>query len=161
MSSATGREPTAQYAVIADDAASAAMTDPLQILRRTLRGRYPLVVLLALVLGALGALAGYRVLPPNFESTGMLRVEATLPSILYDTRENSAPPNFDAFVAAQAMLVRSRQVLDAAVADESLRTAGWRSSSRPCRSIDVEASRSSSCPSRITIPRWPRRRSTP
>ncbi|MHC5023184.1 MAG: GumC family protein [Planctomycetota bacterium] len=125
MSSATGRESTTQFAVIADDAAAGAMTDPLQLLRRTLRGRYPLVLLLALLLGAIGAVGGYHTIPPKYESTGLLRVESTLPSILYDTRENRVPPNFDAYVAAQATLVQSRRVLDAAVADTALREAGW------------------------------------
>jgi Mrp family chromosome partitioning ATPase/uncharacterized protein involved in exopolysaccharide biosynthesis len=98
---------------------------PLRLARRVLRGRYRLVILLAVLLAALGGVAGYIAAPPVYESTGLVRIEGALPAILYPTQESQVPPMFDAYVASQVTHLQSRQVLDAAVSMPRMMDAGW------------------------------------
>src|SRR5690606_9188101 len=56
---------------------------------------------------------------------GLIRVQPTLPTILYQTEESEVPPMFDSFVAAQQTFLRAPRVRDLAVQDPALIEAGW------------------------------------
>lgn len=99
--------------------------NPLLLVHRLLRGRYLLAIGLALVLGVVGAGAGYFAMKPMFRSEGLIRVQPTLPTVLYQTEESEVPPMFDSFVAAQQTFLRSPRVRDLAVQDPVLIEAGW------------------------------------
>jgi capsular exopolysaccharide synthesis family protein len=99
---------------------------PIRWLRRVLRGRYRLAVAVAALAGCIAAVAGYFSLPPKYESMGLIRIEGTPPAILYPAIDAQTPYDFDAYIAAQEALLRSRQVLETAVNSAAMRTAGWK-----------------------------------
>lgn len=106
------------------DSASAP-ENPLLIAHRLLRGRYPYAIALGVVLGVIGAAAGYLVIKPEYESRGIIQVAPTLPKVLYESEDSSVPPLFASFVSAQAEFVKTRRVFDLAIQDEQLRAVGW------------------------------------
>lgn len=114
-----------KYELIAEAGAECSPEPSLKQLHRVFRGRYRLVIGLALLLAVFGALAGSQAVPPKFRSTGLVKVEGVLPAILYDSPENAALPMFNAYVASQVTFLQSRPVLDAAVATPEMQLAGW------------------------------------
>ncbi|MCH7546922.1 MAG: hypothetical protein IID30_11035, partial [Planctomycetes bacterium] len=111
-----------RFELIADKSDQIA-EDPLQFVRRKLRGRYRLTILLALLLALCGSLIGYSVAPVKYESTGLIQFKPVLPTILYKSVENQPTPLYDSFVSAQATLIRSRHVIEEALKDKTL--ASW------------------------------------
>lgn len=103
----------------------AAPGNPLLQLHRALRGRYPLVLALAVVAGLIGAAGGWLATKPLFDSQGWIRAFPRQARVLYETDENKTMPMFEAFVRSQADLIRSRRVLDLAMNEQDLREAGW------------------------------------
>lgn len=99
--------------------------NPLLIVHRALRGRYIIVMLCAAVIGVCGAAAGWFATKPTYSSQGWIRAFPRQPRVLYETEENMVLPGFDAFVRSQVDLLRSRRVIDLALAEQSLRDAGW------------------------------------
>jgi polysaccharide biosynthesis transport protein len=99
--------------------------NPLLIVHRALRGRYIIVFLCAAVIGVGGAAAGWLATKPTYSSQGWIRAFPRQPRVLYETEENMVLPGFDAFVRSQVDLLRSRRVIDLALAEQSLRDAGW------------------------------------
>src|SRR5262245_50819578 len=96
------------------------------MLHRHLRGRYRLAVLLALLLGLPLAAIAYLLVPPVYTSTVLIRVAPQITVTMYkDIPEAQVPPFFESFVGGQAAMLQSRRVLDMAMADDKLRTAGW------------------------------------
>ena len=95
----------------------------LQRLHRLMRGRYWIAILLSLILAAGGAYLGFRSGGKTYQSTGMLRVQAILPKILYPVEEHGMLPAFDLFVDAQVALIRSQRIMEAALDDPSLKSA--------------------------------------
>ncbi|MCA9295025.1 MAG: hypothetical protein KC983_00880, partial [Phycisphaerales bacterium] len=114
-----------RYELIAERTPTTEAFDPIAFARRTLRGRWLQACFVALALGAAGGYAGYSAATPMYESTGLVRVAGALPPILYSSQETQLPPNFDAFVSAQATFLTSRQVLTAALDSPYLRNSGW------------------------------------
>jgi len=102
------------------------------VVHRLLRGRYALAVLLAAVLGPVGALVGYYALPRVYESEAMIQVAPVLPKILYESEENSMLPMFDAFIQTQASLIGSDRVRDMA-----MQTPAWKDAHQGNVSTDV------------------------
>ena len=47
---------------------------PLSKLHRLLRGRYPIVIVLGLIFGAIGGVGGYLSQKPGYSSTGIIAV---------------------------------------------------------------------------------------
>lgn len=125
MSDLIQRNNDVRYELIAEPVAEPPPEPVLRQLHRVFRGRYRLVIGLALALSLLGGLAGSHMVRPRYRSTGLVKVEGALPAILYRSPENSALPQFDAYVASQATFLQSRPVLDAAVATPELQRAGW------------------------------------
>jgi capsular exopolysaccharide synthesis family protein len=114
-----------RYELIAERAPTTEAFDPIAFARRTLRGRWLQACFVAIALGAAGGYAGYSAATPMFESTGLVRVAGALPPILYSSQETQLPPNFDAFVSAQATFLTSRQVLTAALDSPYLSNSAW------------------------------------
>ncbi|MEM7227970.1 MAG: hypothetical protein AAF432_04060 [Planctomycetota bacterium] len=114
-----------RYELIAESSADTTAFDPITFARRTLRGRWAQAIVAAIILGAAGGYAGYTAATPLYESNGLVRVAGALPPILYESQENQLPPNFDAFVSAQATFLTSRQVLTAALDSPYLKGTAW------------------------------------
>lgn len=107
-----------------DEPFDAMRTNPFLLIHRQLRGRYRLVVLLGALLMLCGGLSGYVLIPPKYESKGVVRITPTLPSVLYQSEENQVPPMFESFLATQVVLIGSRETLESAL-EKSLIHAGW------------------------------------
>jgi succinoglycan biosynthesis transport protein ExoP len=94
-------------------------------LHRMMRGRYLWAIGCAIILGGLGAAAGFKAGQKTFKSTGQIRVMPVVPKIMYSTDEKGTMPMFETYVEAQASLLRSQRVLDKAIDD-----AAWQSFGR-------------------------------
>lgn len=105
-------------------------TGVVTLVHRRLRGRYPVAITLAVILGALGMVAGYLATGPQYTSEALIRIFPTLPRVMYRTEENEMPPLFGEFVASQAQLIQSGRVYAIAVEDPKLREVGWPGGSR-------------------------------
>jgi succinoglycan biosynthesis transport protein ExoP len=113
------------YELVAEPDATWSQEQPHRMIRRALRGRIPLAIILSLSLAATGVIVGYSASSPVYQSSGLVQVEGALPSVLYTTRENGVPPLFNAYVASQVTLLKSRQVIEQAANDPALQAAGW------------------------------------
>jgi uncharacterized protein involved in exopolysaccharide biosynthesis/Mrp family chromosome partitioning ATPase len=110
---------------LVDEPIDALRADPLQTIHRQLRGRYRVAVLLAVLLGLCGSIAGFALFPASYESTGLVRITPTLPAVLYESAENKIPPMFESYVTTQAALFRSTEFLQDALDHGGLVAAGW------------------------------------
>lgn len=125
MSESTVKNNAVRYELVAEAVHDPGSTDPLVLLRKTLRGRYALALVLAVALGALGASAGYQAVPPVYESTGLVRIAPSMPAVLYEeTSEQFAEP-FETFAEAQETQLSSRPVLRDAANSPELVKLGW------------------------------------
>jgi Mrp family chromosome partitioning ATPase len=88
---------------------------PFQRLHLMLQGRYHWAALLALIGGMAGGLAGYQLWSPRYEAEGLIQLQPYMSPILYETEETGIMPMFEAFVSAQTQLLRSREVMRAAL----------------------------------------------
>jgi Mrp family chromosome partitioning ATPase/uncharacterized protein involved in exopolysaccharide biosynthesis len=88
---------------------------PLTRMHGMLRGRYRYAIALALVLGAVGGVLGYRSTEPKYESHGLLNISPTRPEVLSATDQNQMMPMFGAFVESQVSLILSRRTIDLAM----------------------------------------------
>ncbi len=104
---------------------AAAQPNPLLILHRGLRGRYPYAIALGLVLGITFAGLGYSLVKPIYESVVLVRVAPTQAKILFQTEDNSQMADWDSFVSAQASFMQSRRVIQLSLGSGRLAAAGW------------------------------------
>jgi capsular exopolysaccharide synthesis family protein len=116
----------ARFELVTESGTDYPSESPIRWLRRVLRGRYRLAIGAAALAGCIGAVAGYFSLPPKYESRGLIRIEGTPPAILYPTFSSQTQYDFDAYIAAQEALLRSRHVLETAVDSTAMRKAGWK-----------------------------------
>jgi uncharacterized protein involved in exopolysaccharide biosynthesis len=114
-----------RYEIVTDGASETTPESPVRVLLRALRGRYRLTVSLAVTLAVLGTIVGFHLKPAKYVSRGLVRIEAERSPILYSSHENRTPPMFDALVSAQEQMLKSRVILDAALARPEMRDAGW------------------------------------
>ena len=91
------------------------------LVHRLLRGRYVLTLILAGVCAAIGGVVGFVVQEPLYRSNSVVKVEASLPKILYETEQASAPRMFSSFVNTQAQLMQSNDVIERAMASDRWR----------------------------------------
>jgi Mrp family chromosome partitioning ATPase/uncharacterized protein involved in exopolysaccharide biosynthesis len=102
-----------------DDAMSQRGAAPRQnafrVIHGLLRGRYHWVIILGVVFGTVLAYLGYKHGSPIYTSSGSIRVNYVVPTLLYDNAETGMLPGFDAYVEAQAAAMTSRPVIEAAV----------------------------------------------
>lgn len=114
----SGPEAQAQF----EDGAAPARTNELVKFHRLMRGRYLLAATLAIVGAAAGAFVGFRCGTKTFQSMGQVRVRSDLEGVI-----NPSGPGRDfgkEFVAAQASLLRSQSVTDAALMDRAWQSLG-------------------------------------
>jgi succinoglycan biosynthesis transport protein ExoP len=125
-----------KYELVAESAADFPSEPPLRLIQRVLRGRWILVAILAIAMAVIAGTLGYNAVPPKFESTALVRIESTLPSILYNSTEKLLPPNFEAYVASHVNYLQSREVLDAAVSTPEMQAVGWPQGARGVASLE-------------------------
>jgi Mrp family chromosome partitioning ATPase/uncharacterized protein involved in exopolysaccharide biosynthesis len=94
--------------------------------RRHLRGRFLLTGVLCGTLGLAAAAAGYLLPKPQYKVEGLVRVQASMPKILYQVEEPSQQPMVAAFANTQANLLQNPRVQARA-----MNSVGWRELSRP------------------------------
>jgi Mrp family chromosome partitioning ATPase/capsular polysaccharide biosynthesis protein len=87
---------------------------PVQMLHRSLRGRYLFVVPLALVLAALGGVAGWRWTKPQYRSDALIEIKYNAPAVDGSAYQTSTTP-YQVFFESQKMLIMSRRVVDRAL----------------------------------------------
>jgi len=114
-----------RYELIAESAPAGEAFDPIEVARRTLRGRWLQALVVAIALGVACGYGGYSVATPMYESSGLLRVSGARSPILFNSEETKLPPNFDALVSAQATFLKSRQVLTGALETSYLHGTEW------------------------------------
>ena len=95
--------------------------NPFVLIHRSLRGRYPLAIALALVFGFAGAFAGYSSRKPMYASTGVVRIQPELPKVLFESEQSTAPRMFTSFVNSQAQLISNVEVIDLALESDEVR----------------------------------------
>lgn len=98
-------------------------TNPLLIIHRHLRGRYPLVIILGLLFGIAGGAAGFLSRSPEYRSTGIIRIQPSMPKVLYESEQSVAPRMFTTFVNTQAQLITNVDVIQIALASDDWREA--------------------------------------
>ncbi len=98
----------------------------LKIIHNLLRRKYKWLIPVALIVAVLGAVYGYRSKKPTYTATGIIRLRANIPRILYSTDQNGIMPMFDAFAESQVALLTSERVLELA-----LQSAEWKSLAKP------------------------------
>ncbi|MBV1929432.1 MAG: hypothetical protein KUG81_07980, partial [Gammaproteobacteria bacterium] len=91
------------------------------LLHRLLRGKYILTVVLAVVFGISGGVLGFVSQKPQYRSVGMIRIQPSLPKVLYESEQSTAPKMFSSFVSSQAKLIT-----DGGVILRALESAEWR-----------------------------------
>lgn len=103
--------------------------DPLlnaaHFVHRALRGRYPLAVVLGVVVAAIAAFAGHRLGKPVYHSEGLVRIAYTLPEVSQQTDQNRPLPVFDTFMQSQKLLITSQRVVDQAIQDPIWKAKGF------------------------------------
>ncbi len=101
--------------------------NPFHYAHALLRGRYPLAIAAATVLGTLGGVAGYLSQTPMYASVGRVQVEPRVDRLVYTTDDNAPVPQyqFNNIINGQAAIIGSDAVARAAVDDPEWREAGW------------------------------------
>lgn len=89
-----------------------------QMLDDRLRGRWTFMLIIGAVLAGILAFVGYESTEASFESTGVIRVEAEQKGVAGETYMMSRQPETER--ATQALLMRSRRVLELALREEKL-----------------------------------------
>lgn len=85
--------------------------NPFKRAHQLLRGRYHWATLLAVILGSAGAVGGWFMKEPMYESVGMIRIRPYLDQVLYKTAENAPIHNFGDYVAAEVQNMTSERVI--------------------------------------------------
>ncbi len=119
--------------------------NPFVVVHRLLRGKYPLTIALVLGFGLVGAMLGYKSSEPQYRSTGVIRIQPTLPKVLYETEQNTVPKMFSSFVNSQAQFILSGGVIERAMESDAWRSLedreGLRNVSDVQHHLDVEPDR--------------------
>lgn len=82
---------------------------------RLLRGRYVWLVLLATVLAAGGAYAGYKTWEPLYQSVGQIRVAPRMPVILNRIEDQDISGMYDGYIETQTTLLSSTRIVEFAM----------------------------------------------
>lgn len=90
-------------------------TNPLLIIHRHLRGRYTLAIVLGLLFGIAGGVGGFLSRSPEYRSTGIIRIQPSMPKVLYESEQSAAPRMFTTWVNTQAQLISNPDVVQLAI----------------------------------------------
>lgn len=96
-------------------------TNAVVIFHRLLRGKYIVTITLALIFGCIGGVAGYLSQSPQYRSTGVIRIQPSLPKVLYESEQSTAPKMFSSFVSSQAELISNGGVIERAMDSDEWR----------------------------------------
>lgn len=91
---------------------------------RALRGRYRLALLIAAGGAAIGAGAGAMLGQRLYSATGLVRIASSLPPVMRQTDQNRPMEMFDGVIAAQRDVMTSREIIEAAMKEQSWKKAG-------------------------------------
>ncbi len=97
-------------------------TNVLVTVHRLLRGKYIIAIVLGLIFGIVGGVLGYLSQEPQYRTTGVIRIQPTLPKVLYESEQSTAPKMFASFVSSQAQLISNGGVIQNAKESD-----GWKS----------------------------------
>ncbi len=112
-----------QSAVGASSNSSAAPAQsPLKRIHRLLRGRYPLAAFLLLVGGLAGAMAGFVLLEPKFQSEGLIKVN---PEVSTGNLTESTTPMVGMMMSGQTTIIMSPGVAEEALKNPDF-IAAWK-----------------------------------
>ncbi len=89
--------------------------NPLVMVHRLLRGKYIWVCPLAIIFGLLGGVLGYMSQEPQYNSAGQIRIQPSLPKVLFTTEQSTATQMFSSFVNTQAELIKNPEVIQRAL----------------------------------------------
>ena len=96
--------------------------NPVDMIRDRLAGRGPLAIALGLLTGIIAATVCWIVIPERFESTGIIEVDAQRAVVMARLpEENEGSKTFGMYLQNQMNLVKSEDVLNAAIESETLR----------------------------------------
>lgn len=96
--------------------------NPLSKLHRLLRGRYPIVIVLGLIFGAVGGAIGYFSQLPGYAATGIVAVSPMARSL---ENVEKTMPMFTSFMKVQVEVLRSPKLIERA-----LKTEVWQETGR-------------------------------
>lgn len=125
MSESSARNAAIRYELVAEAVQDPGTTDPIVVVRKALRGRLHRAILMAVLFGIAGAVLGFVLVPPLYESTGLVRIAASLPAVLYEETNAQFNEPFEAFAESQVTRLSSREVLQNAVEKPQLQEVGW------------------------------------
>jgi succinoglycan biosynthesis transport protein ExoP len=101
-----------------------AQVNVVQLVHRVLRGRYLLAITLGGIGAVAGAAAGWYSQKPEYICQGQIRIQSTLPKILYDSEQTAMLPYFAGFVNTQASLLQGTRVITQAMMSDAWRALG-------------------------------------
>lgn len=113
-------------------------TNPLVLVHRCLRGRYPWAIGLGILLAVPCAILGYVAVPPKFTAIGRVTIAPSTQALLYQSELNEPMTAFDSYVQSQANTLRGSRVMNNALEDPELRKVGWPPA--PAGMIDLQES---------------------
>lgn len=96
----------------------------LELIHRTMRGRYPYAIALTIVGVIVGAIVGYQVPTPTYRSTGAVRITSVLPTVMFED-DQSLAARFEEFIKDQMDLIVHQDLIEKAMATTEWKTNGW------------------------------------
>jgi capsular exopolysaccharide synthesis family protein len=115
--------PSADRVLLGPDAVQAApeQTSIVRLVHRLLRGRYLVAGVIAFIGATVGGVLGYRMDVPKYSAEGLVRIQPTLPKILFNTEQSTIAPDFSGFVNTQANLISNDRVIAKAMNSDAWR----------------------------------------
>lgn len=114
---------------------------PVAFVHTCLRGRYTLVIVLGLLMGAGVAVMLWQQIRPTFQSEALIQIAYALPSA-DGSDAGRTLPMFNTFMASQKTLITSRRAIDSAVQDPVWKAYGRQVPEKPdwyfARNLTVE-----------------------
>ncbi len=120
-------------------AQEASAASRLRKIHRLLRGRYPIVIALAVLGAVAGGVLGFSSQRPSYRSDGLIQIKPNIPDL---TDVDRVMPMYTSYVESQAELVKNQRVVMAAIEDDAWRSTGRGSNpemlAQFTRQLDVE-----------------------